>query len=162
MGVRGAQVGGLVALRVLATGPESSGTKWVTKLLAEAGADAVHRSQPEGPDWVDLRAMLDHPASGPTAPVPPFDAAVVVVRGRLAHVRSQVRRNIESSEDVADARRRAALARIAPVLGDPRVTVVTYESLAHVAERRHLLASLGLDDTAADRVPWTDQNLKHY
>lgn len=138
-------------MKVLATGLESSGTRYVTDLLLDAGADALHRSQPEGVDWIDLAAMLDD-----------FDAAVVVIRGHLAQIRSLQTCGISTDDaDAADHRRRA-LRAIAPLLGDGRVIVVTYESLAHRAERRHLLAALKLDEDAADRCPWTDENPKHY
>lgn len=138
-------------MRVLATGPESSGTRYLAGLLAAGGADVLHRSQPEGGDWIDLRAMLDD-----------FDAAVVIVRGRLAQIRSQQTRGITHTDEEAAAKRRRALAAVAPILGDERVLLVTYESLADPAERRHLLAELKLDETAAARCPWTDENAKHY
>lgn len=149
-------------MRILATGPESSGTNYLTRLLAAGGADAVHRSQPEGGDWIDVEAMLDLPSSGPEGRVEPFDHAVVVIRGRLGHCRSQVRRNIEIDERAAMSRRRAALARLAPIFGRDDVTVVTYESLASEDERRHLLWSLGLDPGGATRAPFNDENEKHY
>jgi hypothetical protein len=138
-------------MKILATGPESSGTRYLTELLADAGADVLHRSQPEGVDWIDLAAMLDD-----------FDAIVVIVRGELAHLRSQQTRGIVDGDEAAAAKRRKALRHVAPILGDERVRFVTYESLAHVAERRHLLLTLGLDADAAARCPFTDENEKHY
>lgn len=149
-------------MRILATGPESSGTNYLTRLLAAGGAEVVHRSQPEGGDWIDVEAMLDHPSSGPKGRVEAFDHAVVVIRGRLGHCRSMVRRNIEPEEGEAIRRRRAALRRLAPIIGDERVTVVTYESLASEHERRHLLWSLGLDADGAVRAPFNDENGKYY
>ena len=87
---------------------------------------------------------------------------MVVIRGHLAQIRSLQTCGISTDDaDAADHRRRA-LRAVAPILGDGRVIVVTYESLAHVAERRHLLAALKLDESAADRCPWTDENPKHY
>lgn len=137
--------------RILATGPESSGTRALTRLLAAGGADAVHRSQPEGPDWIDLEAMLDD-----------FDAVVVIVRGRLANVRSYSHRKITANDREASDRRRKALARIAPILGNPKTFLVTYESLVAVEERRHLLAHLGLDPAGAEVADWNNANGKHY
>lgn len=136
---------------MLATGPESSGTRYLTRLLAEGGADAVHRSQPEGPDWIDMVAMLDD-----------FDAVVVIIRGRLGNVSSYVHRKIVGTHRAAAEKRRKALGRLAPILAHPKVEVVTYESLASEAERRHLLDHLGLDPDAAVRQPWGDANEKHY
>lgn len=129
--------------RILATGPESSGTRALTRLLAAGGAEAVHRSQPEGPDWIDVEAMLDD-----------FDYVVVIVRGRLANVRSFTARKITSSDREASERRRKALGRLAPVFGHPKTIVVTYEALSAVEERRHLLAHLGLDPEGAVAETW--------
>lgn len=137
-------------MKVLVTGPESSGTNYLTGLVAEGGAEAVHRSQPEGADWIDMAAMLDN-----------FDAVVVVLRGRYAHLRSYQRRDIEPTEPLADQRRRKALASLSGIMGHPKVTVVTYESLASPTERRHLLESLGLDVDAADQWRWYDANAKY-
>lgn len=122
-------------MRILVTGPESSGTRWLAELVAAGGAYAVHRSQPEGADWIDLEAMADD-----------FDAVVVSVRGCYAHLASldeRVRPHGGSAE-----RRRRALACIAPILGREDVHLVTYESMSSPVERRHLLAVLGLDPSA--------------
>jgi hypothetical protein len=148
-------------MRVIVTGPESSGTNYVTRLLASGGADALHRSQPEGADWIDVLAMLDHPASGYDRPVPPYDYAVVVIRGLHSHMRSMLRRNIETHPGEALSRRNASLGRLGAILGDPRVLVVTYESLTSETERRFLLATLGLDSEAAVREPFYDENRKY-
>ena len=138
-------------MRVLATGPESSGTNALTRLLAAGGADAVHLSQPEGPLWLDLEAMLDG-----------FDAAVVVIRGFAAHKASLVRREIEPADGEARLRRRKALGRLAPIMGHPKVTVVTYESLLELEERRVLLFVLGLDPAGAHVEEWANENGKYY
>ena len=138
-------------MKILVTGPESSGTRYVTALVKDAGGNVLHRSQPEGDTWVDVRAMLDD-----------FDAGVIVLRGRLAQVRSQQHRGIVTNDADGSDRRRRALRALAPAMGDDRVLVVTYESLASAAERRHLLTALGLDPGAADRVPFYDENQKHY
>lgn len=144
-------------MKVLAVGPASSGTRYLARLLAAGGAEVVHRSQPHGPDWVDVAALLDD-----------FDAVVVVVRGRLAQLRSLLAaghlRAAGGEVTVAGAARwrREALSWIAPVLGDERVFVVTYESLAERAERADLLETLGLDQRGADAEEMRPQNVKHY
>lgn len=137
-------------MRVLATGPESSGTNALARLLEAGGAEAVHRSQPEGPDWLDLPAMLKD-----------FDAAVVVIRGRQGHLASYRRRGMASTHHEAEARRRRSLAGVAAVLGHHKVEVVTYESMQDPAERRALLEALGLDPAAAEDEEWTDENRKY-
>lgn len=137
-------------MKVLVTGPESSGTRWLTDYLTKAGADALHRSQPEGPDWIDLESMLGD-----------FDHVVVVVRGLLANVRSMEMRGCVEDVPAGFVKRRRALGSIGRVLGHGRVTLVTYESLAHRAERLQLLANLGLAESD-DHWPWVDENVKHY
>lgn len=138
-------------MKLLVTGPESSGTRYVTALLKDGGGNVLHRSQPEGADWIDVRAMLDD-----------FDACVVVLRGRLAQVRSQQFRGITSTDEDGFTKLRRSLHAVAPILGDERVVVVTYESLMYPAERRHLLGTFGLDQGAADRCEWFEENVKHY
>jgi hypothetical protein len=138
-------------VKILATGPESSGTRYVTALLKDGGANVLHRSQPEGVDWIDVGAMLDD-----------FDACVIVIRGRLAQLRSQQHRGIVTTDEAAVTKCRRALRALAPVLGDERVVLVTYESLANPSERRHLLQTFGLDPGAADRQVFYDENSKHY
>lgn len=149
-------------VRVLVTGPESSGTRYVTRLIEAGGADAVHRSQPNGTDWIDVLSMLEHRGSGYDTWTPPFDRAVIVVRGLLAHGHSMLAHHFDDDWQEAMSRRRAALGSLGTVLGDPRVTLITYESLAARAERACLLAALGLDPARADDVPFHDQNGKYY
>ena len=138
-------------MRVLVSGAESSGTHFVMDLLAAGGADVTHRSQPNGDSWIDLKAMME---GG-------FDHCVVVVRGFHAHCSSQVRRNIEPHFGMAVIRRQKALRYIAPILGDERTILVTYESLAALIEREVLLDILRLDVTAASKVEWHDENEKY-
>lgn len=150
--------------RILSTGPESSGTNYVGYLLEAGGAEVLHRSQPNGLDWLDLARMLDEPGSGYDAPTQPVQWIVITIRGLLAHTQSMIRRNIETSWETAENRRRASLESLGRVLGDSRVVVVTYESLAHRAERICLLEFLGLCTEAADAedVEYHDQNWKYY
>lgn len=136
-------------MRVLVTGPESSGTRWLTEFLRAAGADALHRSQPEGDDWIDLEEMLED-----------FDAVVVIVRGLYANLTS-IHERIRPPEG-ASLRRRRALRRIAPIIGLPRVHLVTYESMASPAERRELLVTLELGHATAEAVPFGDANVHRY
>lgn len=133
-------------MNILATGPESSGTRWLAGLLAAAGADVLHRSQPYGTDWLDLAAMADR-----------FDATVVIVRGAYAHTES-----LRERVGVGDpyARRAHALAAIAPILGRPDTHLVTYESMGSGVEVAHLLGLLGLDVEA--RVPFDDASAHRY
>jgi hypothetical protein len=150
--------------KILVTGPESSGTKYVAALLEYGGGEVLHRSQPNGYDWLDLGRMLDEPSSGYDSPMPPMDWVIITIRGLMAHTQSMIRRNIETSWETAESRRRAALGSLDRVLGDPRVVVVTYESLAHQAERVCLLEFLGLntDAAGAEDVAYHDQNWKYY
>lgn len=38
-------------MRVLCTGPESSGTRLLTRLVSNLGVEAIHRSIPHGKEW---------------------------------------------------------------------------------------------------------------
>lgn len=133
-------------MRVLVTGPESSGTRWLAGLLAEAGGQTLHRSQPYGTDWLDLAAMLDS-----------FDAVVVIVRGYYAQVES-LKERLACGDPYA--KRRKALRLVAPILADPKVHLVTYESMGSPVEVRHLLTVLGLDPDAT--VPFDDASSHRY
>lgn len=138
--------------RVLAFGPESSGTRWLKYLLEAGGADATHRSQPNGITWVDAAAMLYD-----------YDRVVVILRSPVAHVASMTERGIVASEADGWAKRRRQLAAVAPILGDPRVEVVTFEGLAARHERRALLERLGLDPGGADAIVYDPvANEQHY
>lgn len=159
--------------RVLVTGPPSSGTRWLTRFLGAAGAEAVHFSQPdqekliadEGilaadqidqPDehaaWFDMEMALEV-----------FDAVVIMVRGRNAHDGSYAVHWLGMTPEKAESWRQESFARLAPAFGNPKCTVVTYESLRERDEREALLVHLGLDADAVDVEPWTeDENAKHY
>lgn len=138
-------------MRILATGPESSGTNAMTRLLEAGGAEAVHRSQPEGPDWIDMEAMLEE-----------FDHIVIVIRGLSGHLASLQRREIALSDGGAHAKRRKALSRLAPIMGHPHVTVVTYESMCELEERYALLSGLRLDPEGAYAEDWINENRKYH
>ncbi len=139
-------------MNVLVTGPESSGTRYVTDILTEAGLDVLHQSMPEGDYWWPLVFAYD------------FDARIVVVRGRHAHLSSLILRGICTSWESADEKRRLALQQLAPLLADRRTLLVTYESLANAGEVRSLLCELGVDGarwTPTLKTLFTDENLKH-
>ncbi len=149
-------------MNVLVTGPESSGTRYVTDILTEAGLDAEHRSMPEGDEWWDPTA--DHWTSWSTGPAfaCSFDAIVLVIRGRHAHLSSLVLRGICSTWDEASARRRSALRALAPIIAEPSTLLVTYESLANVGEVRSLLCELGVDAQRFVPPKFSSENDKHY
>lgn len=158
-------------MRILATGCPSSGTRYLTRLLAAGGADAVHLSQPdqavlidglglttkrgEHPDhlaaWFDMDKALEE-----------FDAIVIVIRGALGHLGSYKVHWAGMTDDAAELWRQQSFAMLAPAFGNSKVTVVTYESLAVRDERVWLLSHLGLDPAGADLEPWVDMNSKHY
>lgn len=46
-------------LRVLCTGPESSGTRLLTRLVDNLDVEAFHRSIPHGPDWWNAPEDID-------------------------------------------------------------------------------------------------------
>jgi hypothetical protein len=121
-------------VKVLVTGPEQSGTGVVAQVLAEAGAEVVHRAIPHVHDWFAWETDT-------------YDRAVVVIRGALAHVRSTLERSGElrrSSRSALQHRLRAI--EVAGQLPHSLEPIwVTYESLSEPAELQYLCESLRLN-----------------
>lgn len=46
-------------MKVLCTGPESSGTRLLTRLVGSLGVDAIHRSVPHAMDWWNAPSDID-------------------------------------------------------------------------------------------------------
>lgn len=159
-------------MRILATGPPSSGTRYLTALLAAGGADVVHLSQPDQRTLIEAEGLLakqscspfdlDSAWFDPVKAVRCFDAVVIVLRGRVAHSGSYLTHWKGMTVEQALEWRKESLRRLAPIMGRDTVTVVTYESLAVREERIGLLAELGLDVAGADRERWVNMNRKHY
>lgn len=137
----------------LSTGPESSGTRYVKWLLECGGAtDVTHRSMPHGDDWwvpQDVAHLYDH--------------IVVSIRGLYAQASSQVEHSIEPRLSLGFLRRARALQELGPLLTQPNVTVVTYESLASIHERQVLLSYLGLAPQGAAQATFERERQEiHY
>lgn len=85
-------------MNVLVTGPESSGTRFVSRWLeAHDGVTARHWSMPSGAGWA-RHWPTDHDYDGE-----PPDAAVVVVRSFDATVASQLERRMTSGRAESEA-----------------------------------------------------------
>lgn len=159
-------------MRVLATGVPSSGTRYLTRLLAAGGADAVHLSQPDQAQFIEpLGLLADIQTDQPDElavwfdmdrALGDFDAVVIVVRGRLAHDGSYAIHWCDMSAERADVWRQESFERLRPAFGHPKAIIVTYESLAVREERMALLTALGLNPEGADLEPWSNENAKHY
>lgn len=81
-------------MKVLCTGPESSGTRLLTRIVS-TGAYAMHRSLPHGDDW-----WVGHLTG--------FDAVVAIYRNEQATIASAVARShVLTGGQAADRRRRA-------------------------------------------------------
>lgn len=100
-------------MKVLCTGPESSGTKLLTRIV-QTGADGEHRSMPHDNEWWDPKQV-------------PHDCAVVIVRDGRWTAESAWDMPHCGSVDEALFRREMALRR----LGELQVPVlwVGYEGL---------------------------------
>jgi len=137
-------------MRVLVTGPESSGTSLVSRIFRAAGADVAHRSATYRNDWADLPALAAA-----------CDETVVVYRDPMATLRSGVRQGLyyaDALDRLHDGYRNIAdlftLRRV-------RVWCVTYEQLVLDQDSiRPLLYILGLDGGVEFELV-TNQNAQH-
>lgn len=166
---------------ILVLGPESSGTRVVTRMCVEAGCigDWGHKQRwdKEDPeDGVDLLVYRQSfPHGGETPDVSAICARffklgfgvhpVVVVRDWRATVYSQVAAGHSKSESEAEWKIRRALLDI--VVGLRRAAMddyrlVTYESLESSAARADLGRHLGLSTERFASFGFESANTKHY
>ncbi|MDP1795220.1 MAG: hypothetical protein Q8K63_13875 [Acidimicrobiales bacterium] len=114
--------GGFALSRVAVVGGESCGTRLMSKLLARAGCEVLHRSFPyEG-------AHLRHWPDQPVLDYDP-DAIVVMTRDWWAAAPSQVREGHVPDEETAFANLEEASCRIAVMVQGRPWRPVAYESL---------------------------------
>lgn len=136
-------------MRVLVTGPESSGTSLVSRIFRAAGAEVSHRSATYTNDWPDLPALAAE-----------CHETVVVYRDPVATLRSGVRQGLSGAE--AYIRLREGYCNIAELLSLPNLEVwcVTYEQLVLDPNSiRPLLWLFGLNGDA-EIEPITNQNME--
>lgn len=107
-------------MRVVCTGPESSGTRLLTQIVAGMGVEAVHRSIPQGNDW-EWYQRED------------YDAAVVIVRDFYPAARSKVTNRHCGDLGTSERELREAIAVI-PML-PYRWTLVTFSNLVTRPEK---------------------------
>ncbi len=125
-------------MRILVTGPESSGTKLVASLLRQAGADVTHSSPKyrieQGKDLYDGYG---------------FDATVLVIRNGYTNVLSMVDNGHESNVSMAEWQIADDIYEILESLSSFfNVHVVTYEAIVHEPKAIEVLCeTLGLDHT---------------
>jgi hypothetical protein len=147
-------------MRILVTGPESSGTKMVAAILIKAGADVVH----DTPRW----CIDDQFQDGEN-----YDYVVLVIRTGYCTARSMCDNQHAYDGSDSDNRRDLTLAyRMVPealwsilhfIKDHTKVRVVTYEALVHETEGAlgGLLDDLGLSKDF-DFDPICDANAKYY
>lgn len=143
---------------VLVTGPESSGNRMLCRMLAEAGAQVLHKPMP----------MSTHAERYPDGLWPTFtdwewDAAVVIHRDLRCTLNGQLAQGHTRDLDHATTRTRKAIVSIYTQFGasDRPWWPVTYESLARPEAVTDLCDRLGLDASQV-RTRWEDANAKHY
>lgn len=138
-------------LTALVTGPESSGTSLVSRILRRAGAEVCHRSATYGERWQSLRELADT-----------CDVVVIVFRDPFSTMASQEAEGLDM-KPALDKLRRGYREIFGSLLGSTdRVFVVTYEQL--VLDRASivpLLSHLGLDVNAAVAEEVTNENTKY-
>ena len=107
-------------MRVLCTGPESSGTRLLARIVATGtGIEAIHRSIPHGIDW------------DPFAPhaVGEIDRAILIVRSWTATAKSQSERGLVPNEAVGVEHLQIAIPIFFRDLGSHPWWMVTYQNL---------------------------------
>lgn len=122
-------------MKVVVTGPESSGTSLVSRIFRSAGADVYHRSATYRDEWMMLVPLADA-----------CDAMIVVYRDPIATMKSQQAEGLSYHD--AQAKLRAGYLEIACAIRLVTVPVwcVTYEQLVLDSNSiRPLLANLELD-----------------
>lgn len=130
-------------MKVLITGPESSGTKLVASLLRGAGAEVTHSS----PNYRREQGKFPHKASD-------YDAVIIVIRNWYAQNHSMV--DAGHTSNLSRARRLVyqglsdilyGLSYGAEATG---VYLITLESLIYEPDSlRQLLRQLGLKETSS-------------
>ena len=137
-------------MRVLVTGPESSGTSLVSRIFRAAGAQVEHRSATFKDDQPNIVLVADS-----------CDVVIVVYRNPMATMKSQMAQGLS----IADARRKLVdgyheIARMFTYATVP-FWCVTYESLVLDPDSiRPLLALLHLSHDI-DIEPVRDENAKY-
>jgi hypothetical protein len=120
---------------VVVTGPESSGTSLVSRILRSAGAQVHHRSATFADDYPDLPAVCAD-----------ADAVVIVFRDPIATMGSQM--NSGLTEHKAAQKLRHGYRELAAVMGELHSVAIycmTYEQLVLDPNSiRPLLGLLGL------------------
>ncbi len=133
---------------VLVTGPESSGTSLVSKILRQAGANVFHRSATYKGDWPDLRSLA-------------LDCAyiVVVFRDPACTMKSQRDQGFLSWDKL-----QLGYNELFRALADIRkvIFVVTYEQLVlNPRSIDFVLVAMGLNPSAVTEQV-RDENAKYY
>lgn len=137
-------------MKVVVTGPESSGTSLVSRIFRDAGAQVFHRSATYGDQWQSLVELADS-----------CDAMVVVYRDPIATGRSQQAQGLtpfQAGVKLGDGYYNIACAiRLVSV----PVVCITYEQLVLDSNSiRPLLVVMGLDaDVQIEEV--TNENAKY-
>lgn len=155
-------------MRIVVTGPESSGTRMLTRMLREAGGSVVHRPMPYGgkrkaKDANGRSVRIPGTAVWPELVDDEPDVVVVVERDLRSTIRSQVEVGHVADEDEALAAIRRAYLDIATQLAALKVPFwpVAYGAMSRPEARADLCGWLGLDAGKITTV-WCNANAKYY
>lgn len=122
-------------MKIVVTGPESSGTSLVSRILRDAGAEVFHRSATFRDDWVNLTALADK-----------CDTMIVVYRDPMATMKSQEAEGLLPFQAYIKLRSGYLEIAYATRLVTVPVWCITYEQLVLDSNSiRPLLAYLGLN-----------------
>lgn len=137
-------------MRITVTGPESSGTSLVARILADAGAEVFHRSATFSDRWPSLTKLADS-----------CDAMIVVFRDPISTLESQRAQGLSHGD--ASIKLVMGYYEIADAIKLVSVPTwcVTYEQLVLDPNSiRPLLRRLGLD-ADVDIEDITNENVKY-
>ena len=138
---------GSLLVRVAVIGGESCGTRLMSKLLAKANCEVLHRSFPyEG-------SVLRHWPDEPVRAWEP-NAYVVMTRDWWAAAQSQVREGHVPDEETAFGNLQEASCRIAALVHGAQWRSINYESLARHPQVvfANLCGWLGIPPVAVDEI----------
>ena len=132
---------------IVVTGPESTGTRMMSRMLGQAGGIVRHWPLPQG-----------NVARWP--PLPSEGDVVIMVRDRRSTICAQIAAGHVVDQEQAEKNVRRAYRTIFEQLPGRNWFIVSYESLARESALTDLCKALGLLGVPIDR--WQDANAKYY
>jgi hypothetical protein len=142
--------------KILVTGAESTATRMMCRMVAEAGGEPIHAVLPKSRDKTRFPDGEWHLLVRDSKP----DAAVVMFRDLMPTITSQTERHVESEEKAWQNLRQAYVTIMEQLPAAIPWFPVTFESLARPEAVTYLMKQLGLPCLPEEQ--WQDANAKYY